>query len=548
MRKAAIALLCLVVLCTALMAKKKRETASPTVQGVNSDRIKNDIKYLASDALEGRGTGAHGGDLAADYIAGEFAKAGLVPAGDNGTYMQKVPMVGMTTEPGTTLSLETPKQKLDLKLLDDAVVLDESQQAVSDVESNLLFIGYGITAPEYNWDDYAGQNVKGKVLLMLVNEPPSDDPKFFAGKSMTYYGRWTYKFEHAGEMGAAGVILIHRTDMASYGWGVVRSSWSGERSTLADDKAQKVHLAGWMHLDVARKVLADAGQDVDKLIDAAGQRGFKPMPLPIKATAHVVTKVRHFDSKNVVGMVKGSDPVLKDQAVVFTAHYDHLGMHPDAPGDNIYNGAVDNASGTAIVIEMARAAASAAVKPKRSFIFSAVTAEEQGLWGSAWLGQHPPIPAERISLNLNFDSYYPLGIPKSVSAAGYSRTDFGPAFEKIAADYKLKILPPSFPDMGGYFRSDHFSFAKVGVPAFSVNAGSDFDGHTKEWVDEQRQRLGKTYHQPSDEFWPEGDYRCDAVMARFGLALGYRAADQSKLVQWKAGDEFEAARKTQGMH
>lgn len=519
--------------------------AAEALKSVNPERIKADVRFLSSDLLEGRGTGARGGDIAAEYIAAQFAIAGLRPAGEKGSYMQKVDMVGISTQPGTSLKLKTPKQTLDLKPLDEAVIMDESQQASSDVSGDVVFVGYGITAPEFKWNDFAGLDVKGKVLLMFVNEPPSDDDKFFNANALTYYGRWTYKFENAARLGAAGVILIHKTEMASYGWDVVRSSWSGERSYLAGDKAPRLRFASWIQLDVARKMLSDAGQDLDALLAAAGKPGFKPVPLPITTTAHVVSKVRPFESNNVVGMLPGSDPKLAEQAVVYTAHYDHLGVRPEMSGDNIYNGANDNASGTAMIIEMARVAAASPTRPGRSLIFAAVTAEEQGLWGSNYLAQHPPVPVNRIALNLNFDSFAPLGIPRQISAGGYERTDFGPVFEKTATDFGLSIKPPEHPESGGYYRSDHFSFARVGVPAFSLNAGR-YEGRPETWVKERATQLGKCYHQPCDQFMEDGDYRANAQIVRFGLALGYRAANLPNMVQWKPGDEFEAARKAQG--
>jgi Zn-dependent M28 family amino/carboxypeptidase len=519
--------------------------AMTAMHDVKDEHIKADIRFLSSDQLEGRGTGARGGDIAARYISNQFELAGLKPLGGKGGYLQQVPMVGITTEPESSLTLKTPTESMNLKQLDECVIMDETQKPVSDISADVVFVGYGITAPEYQWDDYAGTDVKGKVLLMLVNEPPSDDQSFFQGKALTYYGRWTYKYEHAAKLGAAGVILIHKTEMASYGWDVVRSSWSGERSYLRGNQEPKLSLASWVQLEVARKVLASSGKNLDELMQAAQQKGFKAVPLPIKVQAHMVNKVRPFDSNNVIGEVEGADPKLKNEAVVISAHYDHLGVRPDMKGDNIYNGALDNASGTAMLMEMARAAASAPVKPKRSIIFAAVTGEEQGLLGSEYLGKNPPIPDENISLNLNFDSVAPMGIPKEVSAGGYERTSFAPIFEKTAADFGMSIQPPAHPESGGYYRSDHFSFARVGVPAFSVNTGGRFDGHPEEWIKERQKKNTTNYHQPSDEFEEDGDYRTDAVMARFGLALAWQAADLPQLVQWRHGDEFEPVRKEQ---
>jgi len=513
------------------------------LQNVQAARIRADVKYLSSDALEGRGTGTKGGELAASYIAKQFKDAGVEPAGDNGGYFQRVPMVGVTTQPGTTLSVATPKQTLKLKLLDDAVVFNLDEHEISDVNAGVVFVGYGITAPEFGWDDYAGADVKGKVLLMLVNEPPSDDPKFFGGKALTYYGRWTYKFEQAARMGAAGVILIHKSEMASYGWEVVRSSWSGERSGLADDQEPKLPLACWIQLEKARAILAESGQDLNVLIAASQTKGFRAVALPLKVNAHVVSTVRHFESSNVIGKVSGSDPERSKQAVIYTGHYDHLGIRPEQPGDNIYNGALDNATGTAMVIEMARAVAASPVKPKRSMYFAAVTAEEQGLWGSAYLAKHPPVPLSDITLDINFDSIKPLGIPTQVQGEGYERTTLRKVFETTAADFKMKVLAPGHPENGGYYRSDHFSFAKVGVPAFSVETGEHFTGHPEAWVKANSEAMDRSYHQPSDEYKQEYDYRSNAVLARFGIALGYRAAELPGLVEWQPGDEFESARR-----
>lgn len=519
--------------------------AAAAMQNVNAERIRADVRFLSSDLLEGRGTGQRGGDVAATYIATQFALAGLKPMGDNGSYLQKVPMVGVSTQPGSSLEiLPTNGEAMNLRPLEDCVLMDESQQTESDVSSEVIFAGYGISAPEYNWNDYAGLDVKGKILLMLVNEPPSNDDAFFKGRALTYYGRWTYKFEHAAEMGAAGVILVHREDMASYGWEVVRASWSGERSYLRSDKSPKLKLASWVQFEVAKKLAAGGGQDLDQLIAAAQKPGFKAVKLNVMAKSHVVSKVRPFDSQNVIGAVEGSDPKLKQQAIIYTGHYDHLGIRPEMPGDNIYNGALDNATGTSMVIEMARAVSASPVKPKRTLIFATVTAEEQGLWGSNYLGLNPPIPAKDISLNLNFDSIAPLGIPKEVSAGGYERTNFAPVFEKTASDFGFAVITPQHPESGGYYRSDHFSFARVGVPAFSVNAGSKFEGHSAEWVSGLQKQMAKNYHQPTDEYRPEFDYRADAVIARFGLALGYKAADLPAMVQWMPGDEFAAHRKS----
>jgi len=510
---------------------------------ITPEHIRWHVRFLSHDLLEGRGTGQRGGDLAAEYIATQFAEYGLKPAGDHGTYMQKVPLVGITTLPETQFSL-IPKQgeTMNLKPLDEYVAYDQSQQPQSDVDSEIVFVGYGIEAPEYSWDDYKGVDVRGKVLLMLVNEPPSDDPKFFKGKALTYYGRWTYKYEQGLRKGAVGVILIHQTQMASYPWEVVRNSNSGEKSFLkAEGSALKV--ASWIHLDVASRLISASGMNLEKLMASAQSRDFRPVSLGARLKAHMVSKVRNFESNNVLAILPGSDKRVADEAVMYTAHYDHFGIRPDMPGDNIFNGANDNATGCGILLEVARAFGVAASKPRRSILFAAVTAEEQGLLGSEYLGKHPPIPAGKISLDLNYDDVKPLGAPEEVQVAGAERTSFYPIVEATAKEFRLAIRADALPEAGHFYRSDHFSLARVGIPSFSINEGMKYKGHPESWgMDQEKEYVEKHYHQPSDEYRPEMDFVGDSAMARFGFALGWEAASLPKLIGWQQGDEFEAAR------
>jgi len=513
-------------------------------QRVDPERIRAHVRFLSDDLLEGRGTGQRGGDIAAQYIATQFALYGLKPAGDNGTYMQKVPMVGITPQPATTFAFVPAKGGAnDLKVLDQYVAYDQTQQSQSDVNAEIVYVGYGIEAPEYNWDDYKGADVKGKVLLMLVNEPSSDDAKFFKGKALTYYGRWTYKYEQAARKGAVGAILIHRTDMASYPWEVVRNSNSGEKSFLKLDGTPKLKVASWIQLDVAKELAANSGMDLDKMMADAQSRDFRPIALSAKLKAHMVSKVRPFESNNVIAMLPGADRKLKDEAVMYTAHYDHLGIRPDMSGDNIYNGANDNATGCGILLELANVFSLAAQKPRRSILFTAVTAEEQGLLGSEYLGKHPPIPADKIALDLNYDDVPPLGSPEEVEVSGSERTTFYPIVQGLAKEFRLNIRPDARPEAGHYYRSDHFSLARVGIPAFSVNEGMKYKGHDVAWGMQQADEFtAKHYHQPSDEYHPEMDFTGDAAMARFGFALGWQAANMPNLVGWEKGDEFEAPR------
>ncbi len=434
-----------------------------------------------------------------------------------------------------------------MKPLDEYVAYDQTQQPQSDIEGDIVYVGYGIEAPEYKWDDYKGMDVRGKVLLMLVNEPPSDDVKFFKGKALTYYGRWTYKYEEAARRGAVGVILIHKTEMASYPWEVVRNSNSGEKSFLKLDGTPKLKVASWVQFDVAKHLAGISGMDLEHMMTDAGSRDFHPVALPVKLRAHMVSKIRPFESNNVLALLPGSDARLKSEAVMYTAHYDHLGIRPDMPGDNIYNGADDNATGCGILLELARVFGQLAQKPRRSILFASVTGEEQGLLGSEYLGKHPPIPANKIALDLNYDDIPPLGSPQEVEVSGAERTTFYPTLEALAKDFRLKIRPDAQPEAGHYYRSDHFSLARVGIPSFSINEGMKYKGHDEAWgLQQAEEYTSKHYHQPSDEYRPDSDFTGDAVMARFGFALGWEAASQPRVVGWEKGDEFEAARVKSG--
>jgi Zn-dependent M28 family amino/carboxypeptidase len=517
--------------------------AFAAMQTINPEHIRWHVRYLSHDLLEGRGTGQRGGDIAAEYIATQFAEYGLKPAGDNGTYLQKVPLVGITTLPETKFSL-VPKQgaAMHLKPLEEYVAYDQSQQPQSDVDAEIVYVGYGIEAPEYNWDDYKGVDVRGKVLLMLVNEPPSDDPKFFKGKALTYYGRWTYKLEEAARQGAAGVILIHKEDMASYPWDVIRNSDSGEKSYLKLE-GSVLKVESWVPFEVAQKLASASGMDLEKMMADARTREFRPVSMGTKLKAHMVSKVRSFESNNVVAMLPGSNRKMNGEAVMYTAHYDHLGIRPDMPGDNIYNGAADNATGCGILLELARAYGVAKEHPGRSIIFAAVTAEEQGLLGSEYLGKHPPVPAGKIALDLNYDDVKPLGAAEEVEVSGAERTTLYPWVQATAKEFRLAIRPDARPEAGHFYRSDHFSLARVGIPSFSINEGMKFKGHDEAWgLAQDKEYTEKHYHQPSDEYRPEMDFVGDAAMARFGFALGWEAASFTKLIGWQKGDEFEAAR------
>jgi Zn-dependent M28 family amino/carboxypeptidase len=516
------------------------------MRGIDAERIRAHVQFLADDLLEGRGTGTRGGDIAAHYIAAQFALDGLRPAGDDGSYLQRVAFTGVQTLDGTSASLAPANAApLALERGPDYVVGNQTQTERVDIDAPIVFVGYGIEAPEYGWNDFKGVDVKGKVVLVIVNEPPSTDRKFFAGEAMTYYGRWTYKFEEAARKGAIGALIIHRTDLASYGWQVVRSSWSNEQVYLADDKDPKLEAAAWIQLDTARQLFAGSGMKLDDMIAAAGTRRFKARELPVRFKAHIESRVRKFESYNVLGMLPGADRGPASRAVMYTAHYDHLGVNPALPGDTIYNGAVDNGTGCGILLELAHAYASSAAKPPQPVLFASVTAEEKGLLGSNYLGKHLPVPAAQVALDLNFDAIQPAGIPEGVTVTGAERTTFYPVVERTAQAFGYEIQPDAEPGAGHYYRSDHFSLARVGVPAFSINTSTKFAGHPPEWGKALHDEYtAKRYHQPSDEYTPEMNFTADAAMARFGFALGWEALTAPSTVSWQPGDQFAAKRQT----
>ncbi len=519
--------------------------ARQAAAGIDPEKIRAHVRFLANDLLEGRGPGTRGGQLAAEYIATQFALAGARPAGENGTYFQKVPLMAVHTEVDKTSFTLVPSAgaPIHLKYGEDYLTKDQTGAPTVDIDAPIVFVGYGIDAPEYQWNDYAGVDVKGKILLVIVNQPPSNDDHFFhGGKALTYYGRWTYKYEEAARRGALGVLIIHRTDLASYGWEVLLNSESTEVSYLRGDPLSNLRAASWIQIDVARKLFAAVGMNVDQMIDAAGKRGFKAQELPLRLQAHITSRVRKYESDNVIAMVPGANSSPGGN-VIYTAHYDHLGIDSTAAGDKIFHGAVDNGTGCGILLEMARAYASAKTPPPRNVYFASVTAEEQNLLGSKYLGMHPPEPIRDFRLDLNFDELLPIGVPTSVVANGSERTSFYPVVEKTAAALGLQIQPDSAPMSGIYYRSDHFSFARFGVPAFSIDEGTLFAGHTPEWGRQQKEDYDdQRYHRPTDTYRADMDFRADARLAQFGFLLGWQALSSAP-VTWRPGDEFEAARK-----
>jgi Zn-dependent M28 family amino/carboxypeptidase len=506
-------------------------------------------QFLASDLLEGRGPGTRGDEIAQQYIAAQFESYGLLPAGDGGTYYQNVPLLGIATDRDKT-SLSFAKNGTTiagpLKLGEQIVGQNQTQTESDTLDSDLVFVGHGVVAPEYQWDDYKGLDTRGKTLVMLVDDPPANDkePDLFKGKTRTYYGRWTYKYEIGAAKNAAGVILIHTTPAAGYGWNVVSNSWGGENSFMKNKPgAPALHFAGWMTEQVARDLFKAAGQDLDALTSQAASRDFKPVSLGVKLTGTITSKLRSFNTTNVVAKLTGSDATLRDQAILYSAHHDHLGIGPaDKTGDTIYNGALDNASGCAILLEMARVW-SRMPAPKRSVYFAAVAAEEQGLIGSAYLAQNPPLPSGHIALGMNYDMIQELGRVRDVNMNGIERTTFYPTAQRITKALGLTIIPDPEPEQGHYYRSDHFSFGKVGIPAFSIDAGQDIVGKPAGFgAKVSAEFRANHYHQPSDQFDPNWDWSEAEQMAELGIWMGWDAANAAEMPNWKPGDEFRAAR------
>ena len=503
--------------------------ASAQVDRIHGERIRGHVKFLSSDLLEGRGPGQRGGALAESYIAAQFAAAGLKGGASDGGFLQQVPlkMVEVTGDP--VLAASAGGKKLELKWLEEFVGHSNLQTPKVSLDAEAVFVGHGIHAPEFGWNDYAGASVKGKVAVLFTNEPPSESDKFFGGKALTYYGRWTYKYEEALRQGALAVLIVHTTPTAGYGYQVVKANGRPQPQVARKDGAPALAFAGWITEQAGEEIFALSGKSVAEMLKLAETKGFKAVPLGVRVSLSMSYKVSEMSTHNVVGKVEGGDPAARDEAVVFTAHWDHLGMGEDVNGDRIYNGAVDNASGTAMLIEMARAWASLDPLPRRSAYFVAVTSEESGLLGSKYLAENPPLPAEKIAANLNFDSYSPLGRSKQLVVNGAERTSFYDVVKNTAERYGLTILPDPRPEQGSYFRSDHFSFAKQGVPAFSVNMGPERLAPLAPQLEEVQKRLQGSYHQPSDEYGEDWDFSGMEQFARLGLTLGIDVANLDRL-------------------
>jgi len=513
---------------------------------IAADDLRRNIAKLASDEFAGRGVASPGGELAMQYMEQQLKEAGFQPGGDNGSWRQTFDVVGIASHPPATWTFTHDGKKRSLKRWDDFIAASGVQLTQVKVDNaELVFVGYGIQAPEYRWDDFKDVDVKGKVLVMLNNDPDWDE-QLFAGKTRLYYGRWTYKYESAARHGAAGAIIVHTAPSAGYPFQVVQTSWTGEQFELPDTGEPRVQIQGWTTESAMRSLLALAGQDLDKLTEAARSRDFKPVSLGIKTSLAFANTVRRQQTANVLGVLPGSDAQLKNQAVVYTAHHDHFGLgEPDSTGDRIYNGAMDNASGVAQVLSIAKALKALPQAPKRSSVMLFVAAEEQGLLGSEFYAKHPTFSPGQIAANLNFDGGNIWGKTRDITFVGKGKSNLDGIVEKYAKLQGRVVLPDQLPDRGFYYRSDQFNFAKIGVPAVYLDVGTDFIDRPAGWGKAQIEDYeAHRYHQPSDELDDAWNFDGMIEDTQLGLMIGVHVANQKEMPAWMPGDEFEAVRQT----
>src|SRR5262245_8330060 len=508
---------------------------------LDTDALLEHTKKLSSDEFEGRAPGTKGEELTVTYLADQFKKFGLQPGNTDGTYFQKVPLVGITPTPAP-LTFKKGAQTTTLNWKDDVVAWTKHvADSASLTDSELVFVGYGVVAPEFNWDDYKGVDVKGKTLVMLVNDPPVPDPanaaeldpKTFGGKAMTYYGRWTYKYEIAAQKGAAGALIVHETGPAGYGFNVVQGKTGEQFDLVTPDKNMgRASIEGWITLDQAKKLLQSAGQDFDALKKQAATREFTPVPLGVTASMTIKNTLRTIDSRNVLGTLEGSDPALKDQFVVYTAHWDHFGK----TADGIFHGAEDDALGCAALIEMARSFAKLPAPPRRSILFLAVTAEEQGLLGSQYYSVTPVYPLAKTVANINMDSWNVHGRTKDLTLVGFGASDLDDYARDAAAEQGRMVHGDAEPEKGCFYRSDHFNFAKQGVPALDPEGGVEYIGKPPDYGKQVRDEWTEhRYHTPKDVVYPDWDLSGTNEDLKVFLAVGYRVAQAEKIPEWQPG-------------
>ncbi len=515
-------------------------TALEAARQIDKGSLEGPVRLLADDLLEGRGATSRGDALARAYVASVLELLGLQPGALDGGWQQRFELVGITSHTPATWSFAAGGKRLDLRQQDDFIAVtgvQEASTAISDAQ--LVFVGYGIRAPEYGWDDFKGADLKGKVLVMINNDPDWD-PALFEGKRRTLYGRWTYKYESAAREGAVAAIIVHTTPSAAYPWQVVQTSWNGEEFDLPHPSAGFLRVRAWTTEDASRRLLALAGLDLDVLIERARSREFSPVPLGITTSLVIPSTIRKGETGNVLGVLRGSDPVLKDQVVVYSAHHDHLGVgKPDARGDIIYNGALDNASGVAQVLAIAKAFMAMPERPRRTILFAVVTGEESNLLGSYFLVTHPPVPIERLVADINFDAGNVHGRTRDVAEIGKGLSTLDEVLAGAAAMQNRVVTDDPFPDHGSYFRSDQLSFAKAGVPGLYFKAGVDFIGRPADWGrTTANEWLKAHYHQPSDELTPDWNFDGLIEDTQLGFYVGLAVANADRPPIWLPGSPF----------
>jgi len=522
-------------------AQTDREPSRITPQEIDAH-----LRFLSSDLLEGRAPATRGGQLAEEYIATQLQAFGVKPGVGDSSYFQRVPIDVVKADPNTIKVTASGKANANLRFTDDVVVWPGSATDASSAHGELVFVGYGATAPEYKWDDFKGTDVRGKILLVLVNDPPATaaEPNLFGGKAMTYYGRWTYKYEEAERRGAAGMLIVHTTERAGYPWHVVVNSNSTEHRLLprVASSPSPIGVRGWITDSAATALLAQAGLNMTDLRRRAESRDFRPVPTGITIDASMRNSVQHMSANNIVGVVRGIDPTARDEYVAYSAHWDHFGIGPVVNGDSIYNGAADNASGVASILTIAHAAAEG-IKPRRSQLFVFVTAEESGLLGSAYFGEHPTVPASKIVAALNMDIVPLYGRVRDLNVMGDNKSSLGPALAQLVKSEGIRLSPDAHPEQGHFYRSDHFSFAKAGIPSVSIGGGDDIVGRPAGWgLTQADDYTAHRYHQPSDEYRSNFDLSGATQLAdivyRFGLALG----NARTIPTWNPDAEFRAMR------
>ena len=545
-RRIAIILLVTGLAVTCLSQRMAPRSTLPSQ--ISESALRAHIKFLSNDRLEGRGTGAKGGELAALYVAEQFEAMGLKGAGAKGSFWQPVSLVGVKADPKTELHVNGPTEAANFKFADFVAFTGAQTERVS-VDAPMVFVGYGIDAPEQKWNDYKGpaEDYRGKILVMLVNDPPatSQEPDLFGGRRLTYYGRWTYKYEEAARRGAVGAILLHTSESAGYPWSVVRTSngsWRFDIARTSGDRNPYLQIRSWMTDDAAHRMMQLAGLNLDDLRKQAASRDFKPIKLNLTALMDLKSELKRVEAPNVVAILPGRDPKLRDEYVVYSAHWDHFGIGaPDKSGDTIYNGALDNATGVASVLEIARVLSNlpAAEKPRRSILFLITTGEEQGLIGSEWYSLHPLVPLNKTAADINLDSMNILGPTRDFVPLGAERSSLKLVVDQIARERGLTIAPDPRPEQGSFYRSDHFPFAKVGVPSISLKEGDDYLGHPKGWGEKKFKEYNEAhYHQPSDEYRDDWNFAGMIQEADFAMAIGRRVADLPTLPKFNPNDEF----------